>query len=171
MPITNYGDLARGYEGQVARAEDYVARTGYNSTNAVIPFGRAVVRGTGSNGTDTAISLPSATGQQFMGIALKTDVYEKNERSLNAQGEFGYEPKVPMAYLVEGLFYGYAEEAVSPSDTVYFRHTLNGSPAAQERIGRFRNDADTAKCDAAPRLRFLEATTGPGLVLMQVIKG
>lgn len=170
MGITNYGDLARGYEGQIARMEDWIARTGYNSTSAIIPFGRTVVRGTGSSGTDVAIALPSATGQEFMGISTKTDVWEKNEKTVDANGDLGYEPKRPMGYTVEGLFYGYVEEAVLPTDTVYFRHTLNGTPGVHERVGRYRNDADTAKCDAAPRLKFREAA-GPGLVLMQVIKG
>jgi hypothetical protein len=170
MGITNYGDLARGYEGQIARTEDYTVRSGFNADTKIIPFGRVVVRGTGSSGTDVALALPSATGQEFMGIAVKTDVHEKNEKTVDANGDLGYELKRPMGRIVEGLFYGYVEEAVTTTDTVYFRHTLNGTPGAYERIGRYRNDADTAKCDAAPRLKFREAA-GPGLVLMEIIKG
>jgi len=165
MPITDYKRrLPPGYEGQIATTEDHVIRSAVNTSGDTLPFGRVLIRaadtGTGLYNDLPPAVLPSATGQKVLGVHIKTDIYEKEITDT----EFaGIKDERPVAYMVRGTFYGWAEEAVAAGDTVYFRHTASG---ANTELGRFRNDADTATCDELTGAIFESSTSGAGLVLI-----
>jgi len=165
MPITDYSRrLPPGYEGQIATTEDHVIRSAINGANAVLPFGRLLVRGadTGAglyNDLPPAV-LPSATGQKVLGVHIKTDIYEKET---DAAGDPGIKAKLPVAYMTRGTFYGWVEEAVAAGDPVFFRHT---AAAPNDVVGRFRNDAATGTADELTGAIFENCTSGAGLVLI-----
>jgi hypothetical protein len=106
MPITDYGDLKRGYEGQPARQDDYLARSAVNAGSTVLPFGYMVSFG----------SVPgdaiAYNGTGALGVAVKTDVYEKSDETV-ADGVMGYEPGRPVGYLKRGVINVKAQTAVT----------------------------------------------------------
>lgn len=142
MPNTNYSYISDkvGYEGMRASNRLITTRSGYNATGVVLPFGRPV-RFTGNN---REVALPSATGQNIVGITLLSRQYED---ALDAQNHSGYPTNESVVFLIEGDILVRVEEDINFNDPVYFRHTVNG---VNNVIGRFRNDADTATCDLLP---------------------
>lgn len=148
-------------EGMVASSRWSLFRSAMqevvNGSGAMLPYGRVLVAKPG--GVDGEVALPSATGQIPLGVTYKNDMHEK----LDTEGIAGYPNKEPVGYVAVGDIWVAVEQAVSPSDPVYFRHTVGSTPTTQLR-GRFRKDADTNKADPMPNARFLRSTTGPGLV-------
>jgi hypothetical protein len=160
MPQTDYSVYqARGYEGQVITTYPSGIRNGQNVSGVRVPFGRVLVRGTGN----TDCRLPSATGQAVMGFSIKTDIYETD-----ADGSPSYPVNRPLNRLLKGEMLVKVETAVTPDSPVFFRHTANSSPGVNEAIGRLRVDADTAKADALPGVKFLEAGAAGSFVKISV---
>jgi len=132
-----------------------------NGTTQTIVFGRAVVRRTvGTLIGDQSAALPTATGQEFLGV---------NERIHSDVNPLG-DPKdatdvaKTMTIVYEGRMVVEVDEAVSPGDSVFFRHTLGGDAG---EIGTFRTDADTARADQVTG-KFLTSTTGAGLAVVSL---
>jgi len=154
MPVQDSTDYnakhLAGYEGQ--KVDLQLA----NITSKVVEealgllFGRAVVRGT----NDEQCLLPSAAGQDFMGITEQTSAGITLETGIH-----GYEFQREANILDFGMIYVYTEASVVPGDPVYFRHTANTAPL--DEIGVFRNDADTGNADLIPGATF-ESTTAAG---------
>jgi hypothetical protein len=153
MPITSYTDLLDGaslYEGQIANLESAIVRTGINAdtTNNIIVFGRAVVKGTG----DKDLLLPVDANSVFQGIAVATDVFEKRPSySLNSDNDFGYPLQYVMSYLIRGVIGVKVESNVNPTSPVFWIHTPSSG-----RKGQFRADANTAKAVQITNARFLK---------------
>jgi len=115
-----------------------------------IAFGRAVVRGT----DDNQAQLPSATGEDFMGVTEMTSAWSERE-----DGEHVYRENQEMNIIDFGDVWVYTEQAVVPGDPVFFRHTAAVAP--NDVVGRFRKDADTANADQIPGATF-ETTAAAG---------
>jgi len=153
MPQTDYSIYQdQGFDGELISSYPNGVRSGINAGTVTLPFGRVTVKGTGDNDG----VLPSATGGRFFGVALKTDILEKD-----FNGVTGYKPGRPYNRLMKGDVLMITEQAVTPADPVFFRHTLNSSPGPNEAVGRLRKDADTARADALTRAQFM-ATAGAG---------
>lgn len=159
MPQTDYSQyMDRGLEGLIFTAEPLHVRTGFNKNN-FIPFGRIVVKGAG----DLDVVLPTVTGGYVMGVATKTDVYERGHNA-NPLSISGYAANKSVNVLRKGTVLMLVETAVTPTSPVFFRHTANGTPGANEAIGRLRTNADTARADALPNCQFLETGAAGSLV-------
>ena len=112
--------------------------------------GLAVTRGTGDN----QANLPSATGEDFMGITTSTTAGQANGLDV-----FTYEENSAMNVLDEGRIYVICEDGCVPGDDVFFRHTTGTGTV----IGAFRTDADTATADQITGATF-ESTAAVGAI-------
>jgi len=150
MPVQSSSDYTAthgaAFEGQKVDLQlaNIISKTCETSD---IPFGRAVVRGTG----DDQCLLPSATGQSFLGITLHTtDGVEQ------ADGDHLYEQYREANILDFGEIWVYTEQSVVPGDAVYFRHTAAASPL--DVVGRFRKDASGGDADLIVGAAFTTTT-------------
>lgn len=133
-----------GYEGGLFRSEGGLSTVGtslgyVNAMATTMPYARVVVAGT--NPGD--LILPSATDQVPQGFTFQNLYYESD-----ASGVAGIPADMPVVLLKRGAVWFVAEDDVEVTDTVYFRHTANTTPGANQAIGRVRSDADTDKADA-----------------------
>jgi len=117
---------------------------------SAIAFGRAVVRGT----EDNQAQLPSATGEDFMGVTEMTTAWSEGADDLHQ-----YDENREMNIIDFGDVWVYTEEAVVPGDDVFFRHTADTAPL--DVIGRFRKDNSGGDADQIPGATF-ETTAGAG---------
>lgn len=152
-----------GHTTAEADASLTLANTVANVASGSIPFGRAVVRNTANNAN--SIQLPSATGQNFMGVLERThsSVDPNNASPTNKVGELGAFSAGTVIH--KGLVVVEVDEAVTPEDNVFFRHTLGGDAGA---VGTFRTDADTARADQITNAKFVSVTTGAGLAILSL---
>lgn len=174
MAILNYElQLPVGYEGMIATVESFngVIRTASNADTIVIPFGRAVVRGTGDG---TAIMPSAGTGQILLGVATKTDVFEKRiaytgsavYSNVDASGRVGYPKNWDIAYMTRGVIWVFAETAVTPASNVYYRFAASGGNTV---LGRFTGTADAGTVQIASNAQFINSTTSPGQLVQIAI--
>jgi hypothetical protein len=139
---------AYGYEGGRADSGPMKAQAALNNSGAVIPFGRVITLG---DTTDIAAHpnsyMPAkliasadadASGAlkdgKLLGVALHDMAHVGSDD--------GIKDKCMFSALYEGGVNMVTEQAVTPLDPVYVRHTANGSPGANEAVGRVRKDAD-----------------------------
>lgn len=162
MPQTSISySPPKGYEGMCASHSLQEIRSALQELTvagtAIIYPGRACVMGANPG----QINLPSATGGVFMGLAVLNDQWGQSEADLQAGLAPGYKPGQPIGLATFGDWFVYAEVAVNVNDPVYFRHTAAAAP--NDAIGRYRNAATTG-FDQVPKARFLDKSTGAGLV-------
>jgi hypothetical protein len=152
MPVqTSYtAEHAAAFEGQRANLSLINITSKVVELAAGIPFGRAVVRGT----ADNQCLLPTATGQDFLGITEMTTAWAENSSDLHL-----YEQYREANIIDFGEVWVYTEQSVVPGDPVYFRHTAEASPL--NVLGRFRKDASTANADLIQGATW-ETTTAAG---------
>ena len=135
MPVqTSYdSEHAEGFVGQLADLQltNVISRS---VETTEVDFGLAVVRGT----ADDQCILPSATGQFFVGITVRTIA-----GTADTAGDRKYQPNESANLLDEGVIYAICEDGCIPGDDVFFRHTVNTT----EVIGALRTDLDTDKAD------------------------
>jgi hypothetical protein len=140
MPFGSYNDITDGdlgYEGKPATAEPVKIRSGFNTTNAILPYGRAVVK---AGTSDKGVALPSAAGQVLLGISYAIELEKRVGYSVNADGDMGTPIDYEMSFINEGTVFVKVSEAVSPTDPVYYIHT----PAGPERAGQWKKSATGA---------------------------
>lgn len=150
---TDYNDLSAAVKGGLADIA---------LTDKVGRFAAAdVAFGVGLAATTTAgqAEVPTATSFVFEGISVQT-----NKVTLNATGEALYQAGEEITVLKKGRIWVYTEVAIAVGDAVFLRHTVNAALVP----GDFRNDADTARADAITNARFVTATTGAGLVQVEI---
>lgn len=159
MPQTTYQlNQPKGFEGTIANTEPYNARSYYNASGGVIPFGRVLVKSSAAN---SAATLPSATGGKVVGVAVANGIYEQVNSLSNQQG---YSDKKDMNVLTRGVVYLVAEGTVTAEGAVYYRHTANSTPGTYEAIGRVRADADTSRADLISGAKFLDSGVAGDIV-------
>jgi hypothetical protein len=137
MPVQSSNDYkaihGAGFEGQIVDLQLKNITSKVVEVSTGIPFGRAVVRGTGDNG----IVLPSSATDAFIGLSvMTTDGVE------SVDGVHQYEYQREANVLDVGIMYLYTETSVVPGDPVFFRYTAKTAPL--DIVGRVRKDADTA---------------------------
>ena len=80
VPIQQYNEQIRNpqMEGVLTRTSGacYHPKPFLNKTGGAIPYGLGLVW----NNTTKKIELPSVTGQEFVGIAYRADIYEEKEK-------------------------------------------------------------------------------------------
>lgn len=159
VDLTNFGLTIEQplFEGQIYSAKRFDADSLANSLGAVFPFGRVIVET-----TEGQAALPSATGQNVVGIHGATFV---NEQIKDSNGDSGVPSNQPVTNVSRGQVSVYFEEAVGVGDPVFFRHTAGGGGSI---VGRFRNDADTATCDQISAARVVVGTTAAGLGVIEI---
>lgn len=153
---TTYDLYARiGVEGMIARNSD--SEVANKGALEVIPFGRAVVRGT----SDETTRLPVDTNSKFIGVALHIHALENP-----VGGEVSsYAVKEVVSVLRRGQVYVKTEQAVVPGDPVYFRFAGTGDK------GAFRKDADTANAKLIPGATFETTADANGLAVIRIYGG
>lgn len=171
MPIqTSYTYYPSGLlQGMLADLETKDSVTGYAA--AAISFGLGLVYDGAQSGDRTKVKVPTAAGQLFVGVSvfdhtrpLTGEVDTVN--TVTSTQDAKYAIGDPIRILKRGRIWVYSEQAVSPSDTVFLRHTANGAGTA---AGQFRKDIDTANAISLTGLaRFASSTTAAGLVIVEV---
>jgi len=119
----------------------------------VIPFGRAVVKGTGDNDA----VLPSAADDVLLGVAgFSTEAGDIDNEQ--------YSDNDPVAVVETGIVVVYVEEAVSIGDPVRIRHA-----AATGKVpGSFAVTAEAAKTALVSNAQWKSETTGAGLAQLYI---
>lgn len=153
---TSYAlDKALGLPGCVA--DTYPSGKDSKLAVAAVPFGRCVVRRAAE--TAEQCNLPSAS----------TDVTARPRgiSVLDATRKPGtaYEANDAVTYLRKGRIWVEVEAAVAVDGDVFVRFAAGAGGTA---LGAFRGDADTATAVALPTAKFLTATSGAGLALVEV---
>jgi len=113
-------------------------------------------------GTDpvTQAKLPAATGEVLAGVVA----HQQARDNLELAGNLMLEDGEPASLVRRGRVWVVVEEAVTPGDDVYFRHTAPGT----EELGAFRTDADTANADQVVGASWLSTTAGAGIALLEI---
>lgn len=125
--------------------------------SAEIPFGVMVARGSTEN---KCIKLVD-TNSVLLGVHIFSNEYAKDQEL----GSTGIKPGVMMNILRKGRIWVVVEEIVAKDEPCYVRYTASGGNTT---IGAFRNDDDTSKAKLVPGARFIAATTGAGLALVEI---
>lgn len=159
MGVTVYEvNFQPGLPGSIATGIPATVRGKLNASGQTIAYGRALVQGSAVN----AAILPSTTTKDFIGVCLRTYVYENAQ---TPQGDFGYADKQMFDVLTQGDIWVEVEEAVAPGDPVFFRHEASGSNTI---VGKFRKSADTNTATQITAARWTTKTTGAGIATLQI---
>ena len=125
-----------------------------------IPFGHLVKLGTDPVGQCAIFDNPAAT---IAGVALwaadASDI--ENEKYLDGD---------VVGVLDNGIVIVYSEEAVTPGSPVRVRHTLPGTPTADQKLGAFLTTAAAGQTALLSGFEFRGTLTGPGFVPVAVTK-
>lgn len=118
--------------------------------DSAVPFGRAVTRGT----ADNQCKLPTATGEDFLGVSEMTSAWSENSDDLHV-----YEEYREVNIVDFGSIWVYTEQSVVPGNSVFFRHTADTAPL--DVLGRFRKDSSGGDADQVLGATF-ETTAAAG---------
>lgn len=132
-----------------------------NEDTVSLPYGRFVKAGTAGG----VVPLDN-TADVLVGITVFNEQQEKGPISgaVNGQVQAGIPSNKPVALLEEGEIYMIAEQAVTPSNSVFVR--FGGTLTGFNAIGRVRADDDTATAKAEPRAKFRSSAAAGGLVIV-----
>lgn len=159
-----------GKIGQLSDSGDHDVVSRFSA--AKIPFGRAVSYADAQGkiklpAADTDIQTAGDFGM-FEGIAIEDPSKESTpDNTLGVAGANigAHDISDSIPVLKRGRCFVYTEQAVSPSDPVFIRHTASGNNVA----GNFRKDADTDKAVAAlEKIHFVGVTSGAGIVEIDI---
>ena len=133
---------------------------------ATIQFGKFVVRDTWS-GLAKSAHLPSLTGEitaigTSLGVAVHSHANEQAYQTTNV----GYAAYSSMDVLLKGRIWVTVETAVAVGDQAYVRFSADTS--AGEKLGSFRNDADSTDAVALPHAIFERAASAGGVALLRI---
>lgn len=129
----------------------------YNNPVDAILFGVAVAKvSADANG----IEKPDSSGAVIVGVAVRDPSIEYDP---DAENQFEALSDVPV--LRRGQIYVYCEEAVTPDDDVYVRHTANGGLTV---LGAFRNDNDGGNALALSTAKFLTSAGIGGYAVLDL---
>ncbi|OHD25173.1 MAG: hypothetical protein A2Y38_06665 [Spirochaetes bacterium GWB1_59_5] len=123
-----------------------------------IPFGRAVAKVTGD---DNGVELPDSGAAVLLGVAVRDISVEEGD----ATAENAFAADSAVGVLRRGQIWVQVEEAVTPDDAVFVRHTANGPLT---KLGIFRTDADGGNAIALTTAKFLTSAATDGLAVLDV---
>jgi hypothetical protein len=134
----------------------------FNNTSFTIPYGRVVVKVSGSK---TNIQLPTASGTTPEGITIFNDF--RSPVSFDNLGTQGYANKEQVSVLKGGGIdvVVWSEVAVDIDDAVFYRHA--GADNVNTFLGRFSN-VTGANFTAYTNARFITKTNGAGLAVINI---
>lgn len=154
-PITDYSlTLTPAIAGQLGDLSEAEIRSFQNAeASAEIPFGYAVVQGTGEKDA----LLPSADSDVFVGIVAHSQAYDP----LKDLGDDGIKPDRELNIVDEGRVWVVVGEAVDVNDRGYVVYAT--PPSGEATPGRIMktNTADQT-LDTSAQIKFLTAQATPG---------
>lgn len=147
--------LTPGVEGQLLNTSsldlwNYAAET-------VVPYGRAVARGSSDNTCQLI-----GSGLSFLGVARNIISPENPLYQDKTQYEIGEVVSV----VRKGYIFVYSEQAVNKGDPVYYRITANTAP--NDVIGRFRKDSDSGKAVLLASATFEKTISAAGITIIRI---
>lgn len=123
---------------------------------AGIQFGRAVVRGT----DESQCQLPSAAGEDFLGITQYTSAWTQDNDGLHEYTQYRE------ANIIDfGMIWVSPEVSVVPGEPVYYRHTATGS----EEYGALRNDDDSGDATLIVGATFESTASAAGIAIVRLM--
>lgn len=157
---TSYGSgMPVAFAGMKADSgEDDCRSFSQAEASAEVPFGVAVAQGA----SGSKAILPADANSKIVGVVVHSHDYVPGIQL----GDTGIKPKNMMSVMAQGRIWVLVEEAVAVNDPVFVRHTANGAGKLQK--GAFRNDIDTDKCISVPGARFITASSGAGIVQIEI---
>jgi hypothetical protein len=105
--------------------------------------------------------LPSAASQKYAGVLMAGNTVPYDDDT----GGYYFRPGEMGQYKAKGFICCLSEVDLVPGDTVYVRHTANGTPGANEGVGRVRKTADTAKASTVNAQIVRAASAGQPVLL------
>lgn len=149
-------DINAGRAGAISKSAPYqiVGKV----CDADMTVGVAVAPGA----TDESCKVPASAAD--VDNALGVAVYHPFRQVLGAGGEEYADGQVADV-MIDGEIWVVVEEAVSPGDPVFCRHTANGGNTT---LGAFRTDADTSNAAAFDGARFASTTSGAGIAKLRL---
>jgi hypothetical protein len=165
ISLTNYSYFSpKGYEGAPAGSTTNFDLRGtlegfINADTTSIPFGRVVVNKSGGQG------LPSTASQTVAGVSIALAHYEANSQF---SGNPGTPPDYPLTLAKKAIIWMLPETNITKGSAIYFRHTANSTPGANEALGRIRANADTSKADLIAGLKLLSDAVAGQLVRVEI---
>ncbi len=118
-----------------------------NNPLVEIPFGRAVAK---IAGDDDGIKLPDGGAVTLEGVCLESRALPEGSATLDS----AWPVKSAVPILRRGRVRVYVEEAVTPADDVYVRHTANGQLT---QLGAFRTDNDGGNALAFAAAKYVKS--------------
>lgn len=143
------GELGAGKIAEHHPSEYIVTK----AAEEAIPFGKAVVKGTG----DTGVKLPTSASDMMLGVAA----YSVDATNLN---DGAYAAGDVVAVVDTGIVVVYVEEAVNIGDAVRIRHTANDTKLP----GNFAKTADAGKTAVVSNAYWKSETTDAGYAKLYV---
>lgn len=129
----------------------------YNNPVDTILFGLAVAK---VSGDANGVEKPDSSGAVIAGVAVRDPSLEYDP---DAENQFEALSDVPV--LRRGQVYVYCEEAVTPDDAVFVRHTANGPLTI---LGAFRNDNDGGNALALTTAAFITSAGIGGYAVLDL---
>jgi len=149
------------YQGQIAQGAPWEMVSKVNGFNGVVTFGKGLVRGS----ADDIATLPSATGQTFVGVAAAINSIEKKAGySIDADGKMGFPLKFVMSVAISGVIAVPIDSDCAQGAPVYLIHTASAGQA----VGHFRKNANTDKADLVPGAVFETTLAAAGIGLIRL---
>ncbi len=130
-----------------------LART--NSAGASVGFGLGVRQ---DPSLDDSFTNFSGTPQVFLGVL------RWQQQRLDIDNDVIVDEETGLV-LTKGHIYVVTEEAVTPTDNVFYRHTAGGGGSV---IGAFRTDGDSSTADQLTNARWMETTSAAGIAVLSL---
>jgi len=163
--------------GSLADLNESIIVTRFSDAN--MPFGRLVVldASTADSRQMVKVKLPSSAASVY-----NSDNYQLVEGIVVVtqaqQAEYGLSPVSalpeylsgqPINVIRHGIVWVYVEEAVTPADQPYVRHTAGSASYAGTLPGNFNKGTDSSNSvTLAGNVRFMQSTSGAGLVPVMI---
>lgn len=151
--------FATGFAGMRADTSPCDVLSAYNREGSALPFGLALIKGTGAN--DVKKPTGATVAADLLGIAEFTHAYKNYDLS-NADG-------IPAGGMVnlarKGRYLVKVEEAVSVGDTAFVRIAAGAGGTV---LGSFRRSADTATAISWTGVKYLTAASANGLAVIDL---
>lgn len=145
----------------------YAATPTAAGLSSLIPFGLAIVRGTGSVDSRPNGMLPNAAGQAVVGFTYAAASIPREPDSTRLTTELpGYRRGDPMSVIKKGILYCRAEVAITAGAPLFKRHTADG---AFTQLGAIAGAAGTGLDAIAGAVAEEDSVTlGDGTIIVAV---
>lgn len=153
--------FAVGFAGMRADNSPCDTLSAYNRGLGALPFGLAVIKGTGPN--DVRAPIGASVAADLLGIIEFTHAYKNYDLSSPADAGVPVGGMVNLAK--KGRYLVKVEEAVLVGDTAFVRIAAGAGGTV---LGAFRKSADTATAISWTGVKFLTAAAANGLAVIDL---